>query len=57
MMDTDNNTMYLQISAGQGPKECGWVVARLAETIFCEGEKQNVKVEGVEHLAFDKRRR
>lgn len=36
--------MWLQISAGQGPAECAWVVARLLETLQKSAQKAGLTV-------------
>lgn len=45
---------WLQVTAGQGPKECSWVVAQLEKVILREAEKAGLFAERVEVLAFDK---
>lgn len=45
---------WLQISAGQGPKECGWVVVKLAQEILRDAMAAKLLAERVEALAFDK---
>ncbi|MFH2045413.1 MAG: peptide chain release factor H [Pseudomonadota bacterium] len=44
------NHWWVQISSGRGPVECCWVVARLAEVILNEAEKQGVKAEIIEAI-------
>lgn len=41
-------SQFLQISAGQGPDECCWVVGRVAETLQKEGKKAGIEVQVVE---------
>jgi len=36
--------MWMQLSAGQGPAECAWVVARLLETMQKSAQKQGLKL-------------
>ncbi|WP_086934414.1 peptide chain release factor H [Agarilytica rhodophyticola] len=45
---------WIQITAGQGPKECGWVVAQTAKVLLSECESKSIKCECVEYIAFDK---
>ena len=56
MKQVDKNTRvaWLQISAGQGPKECGWVTAQLAKVILRAAEDKQLQAQIVEQLAFDK---
>ncbi|NRB38082.1 MAG: peptide chain release factor H [Pseudomonadales bacterium] len=49
-----NPVCWLQITAGQGPKECGWVVAQVYKRIVEEAEEAKLNVQLVESLAFDK---
>lgn len=44
---------WLQITAGQGPRECGWVVAQVYKQIIKEAEKQKLEVQRIESLAFE----
>lgn len=46
--------IVLQISAGQGPKECAWVVANLYPLIITAAKASGLKVELFKTLAFDK---
>ena len=46
--------VWLQISAGQGPRECGWVVTQLMMRILQSAESHGCSAEIVEKLAFDK---
>ena len=46
--------LWLQLSAGTGPKECGWVVAKLSEFIVRTAKDFGLSAERVESLAFDK---
>ncbi len=48
------NISWLQVTAGQGPKECAWVVAQLEPIILQEARKAGLSVERVDALAFDK---
>lgn len=50
----DKEVVWLQLTAGQGPKECGWVVDQLQREIIREAKTLSLKVELVESLAFDK---
>lgn len=56
-MDKKKNrqeTVWLQLTAGQGPRECAWVVAQLSRIILMAAENKNLSAERVEALAFDK---
>ncbi|MAZ88356.1 MAG: peptide chain release factor H [Cellvibrionaceae bacterium] len=46
--------VWLQLSAGQGPKECGWVVAQLMKRLLQDAQKHSISAELVDSLAFDK---
>ncbi|MEZ0373398.1 MAG: peptide chain release factor H [Candidatus Sericytochromatia bacterium] len=48
MTDTDFPLVWLQISAGQGPAECAWVVARLAEYLTGEARAAGLACECLE---------
>jgi protein subunit release factor B len=39
---------WVQLSAGRGPTECCWVVARIAERLRAEAAASAVKVEEIE---------
>ncbi len=39
---------WIQISAGRGPRECGWVVARLAEALIAETGKEGIETQLLE---------
>lgn len=43
--------IILHISAGQGPDECEWVVAKLADAFCREGAKDGLTCEAVEPIA------
>lgn len=45
---------WIQLTAGQGPKECGWVVAQLLRVMLAKAQHIGLSVEIVESLAFDK---
>lgn len=49
-----HRVVWLQISAGQGPKECAWVVAQLMKRLLQDALKHSIGAELVESLAFDK---
>lgn len=49
-----DSVVWLQLSAGQGPKECGWVVARLKQRILQSAQHSGLQAEIIETLAFDK---
>ena len=49
-----SSTAWIQLSAGQGPKECGWVVAQLLRVILQDALKKSLTAELVERLPFDK---
>lgn len=51
---TNKEVVWLQLTAGQGPKECGWVVAQLQRKVIREAKTFSLKVELVESLAFEK---
>lgn len=44
-------TTWLQLSAGYGPEECTWVVARLVDVVLAEAEAAGVTAECVESIA------
>jgi len=44
-------TTWLQVSAGYGPEECTWVVARLADAILAAAEAAGIAAECVESVA------
>ncbi|BFM10635.1 peptide chain release factor H [Simiduia litorea] len=46
--------IYLQISAGQGPRECGWVVAKVTKQLLAAAAQQKVCATQLEVRAFDK---
>ncbi len=50
----EKNIAWLQVTAGQGPKECAWVVAQLERVILHAAEKVGFFAQRVEALAFDK---
>lgn len=45
------NVVWLQISAGVGPAECAWVVARLQQVLVREAETQGLQVRILEAVA------
>lgn len=49
-----NSVEWLQLTAGQGPKECGWVVAQLLKVMLIQAQARGIDAEIVESLAFDK---
>ena len=49
-----SSVIWLQVSAGQGPKECGWVAAQVCQRILQSAHRAGVTAELVEYLAFDK---
>lgn len=49
-----HEVVWLQLSAGQGPRECGWVVAQLRKRLLQDALKNSISAELVESLAFDK---
>ncbi len=53
-LENEPEVVWLQLSAGQGPKECGWVVAQLTRTLMHDAAKHSIGAELVERLAFDK---
>lgn len=50
----NQSVAWLQITAGQGPKECGWVVAQVFKIISQEAKLQSLKLQLIESLAYDK---
>ncbi len=46
--------VWLQVTAGQGPKECGWVVAQVCRVFLQEAQRLNVRAEVIEQVAYDK---
>ena len=55
--NNNNDVVWLQITAGQGPKESGWVVAKLHQVIIQAASNCSLTIERVEMLAFDKKLR
>lgn len=49
-----SDVIWLQLSAGQGPKECGWVVVQLIRRLIQDARQHGFLAELVESLAFDK---
>lgn len=47
-------SVWLQITAGQGPKECAWVVAQLKRVILKAAIDAQLDVTCIDALAFDK---
>jgi peptide chain release factor len=45
---------WMQITAGQGPKECGWVVSQLLRKVVKAALDASLSVDIIETLAFDK---
>lgn len=56
-MNRTKKIVWMQLSAGQGPKECGWVVAQLFKVIAKQAMKKNLIMDCIESVAFDKRLR
>lgn len=54
MKSKKDNAVWLQLSAGQGPKECGWVVVQLLKVLLHDAQSHGFNAECVERLAFDK---
>ncbi len=52
--NNNKEVVWLQVTAGQGPKESGWVVAKLHQEIIQAACNLNLSIERVEMLAFDK---
>ncbi|PCK08726.1 MAG: peptide chain release factor H [Alteromonadaceae bacterium] len=52
--DQKTNVVWLQVSAGQGPKECGWVAAKLTQRVLDAAREQKLNADLIEILAFDK---
>ncbi len=55
--NNNKEVVWLQITAGQGPKESGWVVAKLHQKIIQAAYNINLLIERVEMLAFEKKLR
>lgn len=51
---SNKKTIWLQITSGQGPKECCWVVAQLTQKILQEASRYGIQAELVERLAYEK---
>jgi peptide chain release factor len=47
-------TIWVQISAGEGPAECCWVVARLAEVLAEEAQTKGLVARALERVAGDR---
>lgn len=54
MKTQKQDVVWMQLTAGQGPKECGWVVAQLQQRIMKEAILDRLTIERVEALAFEK---
>lgn len=52
--EKSRDVVWLQLTAGQGPKECAWVVAQLLKKIRQEASEAEISMEMIESLAFDK---
>lgn len=50
----DQDAIYLQITAGQGPKECCWVVAQVIKKIIEDADNHSVRAKIVESIAYEK---
>ncbi len=50
----NKDVAWLQVTAGQGPKECGWVVAQVFRNICQEAKSNALKLQLIESLAYDK---
>lgn len=44
-LENEREVVWLQLSAGQGPKECGWVVAQLTRTLMHDAAKHSIGAE------------
>jgi len=53
-MEMKKTSRWLQLSAAQGPKECGWVVAQLLPVLIADAKAAIINIEVVEVLAYDK---
>lgn len=53
-MNTKNSVAWIQLTAGQGPKECGWVVAQLLPIFIRNAENQKLSTKIIEAIAYDK---
>jgi peptide chain release factor len=54
ILNNNKEVVWLQVTAGQGPKESGWVVAKLQQEIIHAACNCSLSIERVEMLAFDK---
>ncbi len=45
---------WIQITSGRGPTECGWVVAKLVQSIIRDAERKNIKVRLLEAVSHEK---
>lgn len=52
-----NNFFWIQVSAGQGPKECGWVAAQVIKQMQTQADARNITCEIIESCAFEKQLR
>lgn len=48
-------TTWLQITAGQGPKECGWITTKIAYELLLFTRERKIKADVIEYLAFEKK--
>lgn len=48
------NIKWLQITAGIGPKECGWIATKLCNKILMYAQEKNIQADVIEYLAFEK---
>lgn len=51
---SNKKIIWLQVTSGQGPKECCWVVAQLTQKILQEANQYGIQAELVERLAYEK---
>lgn len=50
----DNETVWMQITSGQGPDECCWVVARLAEAVLTEAAQSGYRANVIDAAPGDR---
>ncbi|GLS27712.1 peptide chain release factor H [Marinibactrum halimedae] len=50
----NNHNTLLQVSAGQGPKECGWVVAQVIKAMEVSAKAHQLKLNIETTVAYDK---
>jgi len=53
-MNMLKNIIWLQITTGQGPRECGWVVAQVYQKIQQAAENKQINIQIVDYLPYEK---